>query len=180
MLRPSPPERYEEISQRLLVQAEEELDRNDVLQASEKVWGATAHAIKAVSQARGWNHRYHNHLREAVNYIATERGEGHLRSRFALLNALHDNYYEHQIYEDEVQFAINEARAFIQVMQDTRLSGLPPDQSHLSPGEMRSQERRWDILTRRIKYPHGAEFTEDELDALPPVQPETPGSGSRG
>jgi uncharacterized protein (UPF0332 family) len=169
MLRPSPPERYEEISQRLLVQGEEELDRNDVLQASEKVWGATAHAIKAVSQARGWNHRYHNHLREAVGYIATERGDKRLRSRFALLNDLHENYYEHQIYKDEVQEAINEAKVFSQLMQDARLSGSPSDQSHLSPDEAAAQARRLNILTRRIKYPHGAEFTEDELDALPPV-----------
>jgi hypothetical protein len=49
-LRASPPERYEEISQLLLEQAQEELEKGDVLQGSEKVWGATAHAVKAHSQ----------------------------------------------------------------------------------------------------------------------------------
>ena len=53
-LKASPPERYEEISRHLLRQAQEEFDRGDILQASDKVWGATAHAIKAVCQRVGW------------------------------------------------------------------------------------------------------------------------------
>ena len=48
-LRASPPQRYQEISQHLLEQARRELDQGDILQASEKVWGATAHAIKALA-----------------------------------------------------------------------------------------------------------------------------------
>ena len=68
-LRASPPQRYQEISQHLLEQARQELDQGDILQASEKVWGATAHAIKALAQHRGWNHRWHNDLRDTANYI---------------------------------------------------------------------------------------------------------------
>ena len=169
-MRASPPERYKEISRRLLEQAQEELDKNDVLQASEKVWGATAHAIKAVAQARGWDHRYHNHLREAAQYIAKERSDNnYLRGLFATLNALHDNFYEHQVHKGDVQDAVNDAKVFIQSMEDARLAGTPKDQSHLSPDERRGQEIRLSILTRKIKHPHGDEFTRDELDDLPSV-----------
>ena len=41
-LQPSPPARYNEISRHLLQQAEEELEKGDSLQASEKVWLAVA------------------------------------------------------------------------------------------------------------------------------------------
>ena len=62
-LKASPPERYEEISRHLLRQAQDELEKGDILQASDKVWGALlAHAIKAACQRMGWNHHAHNHL----------------------------------------------------------------------------------------------------------------------
>ena len=180
-MRASPPERYEEISQRFLEQAREELDKNDVLQAAEKVWGATAHAIKAVAQARGWNHRYHNHPREAVIYIAMERNvNDYLRGLFATLNALHDNFYEHQLYPSEVKLAINDAVAFTRGMQNARLAGLPEEQSHLSPDARRDQERRLNLLTLKIAHAPGDECTGDELAALPPVQPVAPGHKPAG
>ena len=172
-MKASPPERYEEISQHLLKQAQEELDRNDVLQASEKAWCATAHAIKGVSQTRGWNHRYHNHLRDAVGYIDTERqSKGHLRGMYVILNSLHDNFYEHQLSKLEVQYIVETARAFTVAMQEVRLDGPPEDQSHLSLDEQRDQARLLRNLTREIRYAHEDEFTGDELDGLPPVQPE--------
>ena len=170
-MRASPPERYEAISQSLLDQAREELARNDLIQASEKIWGATAHAVKSVAQARGWNHRYHDHIREAAIFVAVERGEDLLQTRFALLNSLHDNFYEHQIRRDEVQVALRDAAVFTQAMRDARISGPPVDQSHLSPDEETEQARRLRVLTRMIRYPHEAEFGPEELENLPPVYP---------
>lgn len=78
-LRASPPQRYEEISQHFLAQARQELDNQDILQASEKVCGATTHAIKSVAQQRDWNHRWHSDLRAAANYIGFERNRPDLR-----------------------------------------------------------------------------------------------------
>ncbi len=69
-LRPSSPNRYEEISRHLLDQADEELDKGDVLLAPEKIWLAVAHELKGIAQHRGWNHRYHNHLRAAVSLFS--------------------------------------------------------------------------------------------------------------
>ena len=46
--------RHEEISDRFLEHAREEFDKGDMLQASEKAWGAVAHYVKSVAKARGW------------------------------------------------------------------------------------------------------------------------------
>ena len=47
---------YAALSRRLVRQAQEEFDTGDRLQASEKAWGAAAHAVKAIAESRGWNH----------------------------------------------------------------------------------------------------------------------------
>ena len=124
-LKASPPERYEEISRHLLQQAQEELDRGDILQASDKVWGATAHAVKAVCQRMGWNHHAHNHLRAAVNYVAAEFGRDDLMSAYGYLDALHTNYYEHQRVISEVRVGINNAAFFIRELGSFRWKNYP-------------------------------------------------------
>ncbi len=47
------PNDHTEISRRFLRQAKQELNEGDQLQASEKTWGALAHALKAIAQSRG-------------------------------------------------------------------------------------------------------------------------------
>ena len=170
-LKASPPERYEEISRHLLEQAQEELDKGDILQASDKVWGAMAHAVKAVCQHMGWNHHAHNHLRAAANYVFAEFGRDDLMLVFGYLEALHANYYEHQWEADEIRTGITNATTVIREMAGLPLSSLPSDQSHLSPLERQGQERRLRLLTRKNQYSHGPQFSSEEAAVLPPVAP---------
>ncbi len=93
-LKASPPERYEEINRHLLQQAQDELDKDDILQASDKVWGATAHAIKAYAQERGWNCNTENYIRDAARCIAVEQGRGELRTLYGYLEAVNNRLSE--------------------------------------------------------------------------------------
>ena len=167
-LKASPPERYEEISRHLLEQAQEELDKGNILQASDKVWGATAHAV---CQRMGWNHHAHNHLSAAVNYIAAEFGRNNLLNAFGFLEAMHSNYYEHQKEAYQVRVQVNNAAFFTRELAALPLDNLPSDQSHLSPLERQGQERLLRMLTRKNQYSHGPQFSPEEADALPPVKP---------
>ena len=47
---------YRDQSRAYLEQANEELARDDLLQASEKGWGAASQIVKAVAEERGWEH----------------------------------------------------------------------------------------------------------------------------
>ncbi len=47
-------------------QARAELAGGDARQASEKGWGAAAQIVKAVANSRGWQHRGHSLLFDAV------------------------------------------------------------------------------------------------------------------
>ena len=170
-LKASPPERYEEISRHLLEQAQEELNRGDILQASDKVWGATAHAVKAVCQRMGWNHHAHNYLSAAANYVASGLGRFDLMEAFGFLEAMHANYYEHQKEADQVRLEVNRASFFVREIAGLPLSELPGDQTHLSALELEGQERRLRMLTRKNQYSHGPQLSRDEAASLPPVKP---------
>ena len=168
-LKASPPERYEEISRHLLEQAQEELEKGDILQASDKVWGATAHAVKAVCQRMGWNHHAHNHLSAAANFVVSGLNRPDLMEAYGFLEAMHANYYEHQKEADQVGLEVNRAGFFIREFAALPFGELPGDQSHLSDLEQAGQERRLRMLTRKTRYSHGPQFSQEEASSLPPV-----------
>ena len=176
-LKASPPERYEEISRHLLGQAQEELDKGDILQASDKAWGATAHAVKAVCQRMGWNHHAHNQLSAAANYVASQLGRDDLRTAFVYLEALHANYYEHQRGVAEIQTGISHAAFLIQELAVSPLAEMSGNREHLSPVRQQDQERLLRMLTRKNQYSHGPQLEGDELAGLPPVKPSLPYDG---
>lgn len=92
---------YTEKSHTLLIQAQQELALGDLTQASEKLWGAAAQAVKAVAQRRGWRHSSHRLLWQALNRVAGEVNDPSLRTLFQVADSLHSNFYE-TIYPEEV------------------------------------------------------------------------------
>ena len=77
-----------------LRQAYEELAKDDLRQASEKGWGATSQAIKAVAHSRGAEHKGHGHLVAISRALASEHNDPELRHRFNAGAELHTNFYE--------------------------------------------------------------------------------------
>ena len=171
-LQPSPPARYNEISRHLLQQAEEELEKGDALQASEKVWLAVAHALKAIAQHHGWNHRYHNHLRAEVSYLSLTWNHPDWVTTFSAIENLHINAYEHQRVVSEVRPHLELARSFCQDLTQTWRT-TPPNAGHLTDDQEHAQARFLITLTRPLpeQAAHGTELTEAELADLPPVNP---------
>ena len=88
-----------------LVAADIELADGELVQGSEKLWGAAAHAVIAVAQQRGWQHRSHRSMKNAVIRIADELGKENellgdvIRAEFAAAEKFHRNYY-HDDMED--------------------------------------------------------------------------------
>ena len=65
----------------------------DRLQGSEKLWGASAHAIMAVARSRGWKLGRHIDLREDAEKLASELSDPVLFQRFKVAEKFHANYY---------------------------------------------------------------------------------------
>ena len=87
-------ETHQEVSRRFLLHAEEQLALGDLLQASEKGWGAAAHAIKAVAERRGWRHRTHRDLYDVIDMIVAITRRPEIDGLFNAANTLHQNFYE--------------------------------------------------------------------------------------
>ena len=67
----------------------------DVLQGSEKVWGAAAHAVMAVAQQRGWAYASHRDLKNAVVRLSREQDDQSIQLAFAVAEKFHINFYHH-------------------------------------------------------------------------------------
>ena len=171
-LRPSPPYRYGELSREHLEKAAAALANADALQASEEIWDAVASALKAVCQERGWNHRYHNHLRAAALYLAEEASRPDFIIAFAAFDSLHTNNYEHQWYAADVVPLLDLARDFCQSLNPLRQTP-PPDWNSFSRQKRQSLTHRLRELTRPLpdRAAFGPELSGPALENLPPVQP---------
>ena len=153
-------DRYTAISRRLIEQAQEELDRGDLIQASEKSWRAVAHSVKTIAQERGWNHGRHDLLGDVVSQVADERGRPDLIILFSSASILHNNFYEHVLENYLVQAWMNACKTLIEELETLR-GDLP---GRFTP-QTRDQHRRLRKLTRSPGP------TEDDVSDLPPVNP---------
>lgn len=90
--------------QEFLAVSDIEFAKGDDMQASEKLWGAAAHAVMAVAQQRGWPYGKHYALKVAVRRLADEFPDGDplsdaLVSEFTTAESFHANFY-HDFMED--------------------------------------------------------------------------------
>jgi hypothetical protein len=113
--------RHGEISMRFLEHAGEEFEKGDMLQASEKAWGAVAHYVKSVARANDWPNRSHRHIAENAGRLLdlTPDPDGNKR-KFGLINALHVNFYEEHLEPTNVEIGIEDARALIDAMRQVK------------------------------------------------------------
>lgn len=111
-------EQHRAISAQFLDQAEQEFERGDLLQASEKAWGAFSHYVNAIARQRGWRLGSHRDLIENANsLINADPGNAEDRRRLVRsLEGLHANFYQSFLDEDSVRGGINDARELIEAL----------------------------------------------------------------
>lgn len=88
-----PIESHDIHSRRLIQHAEEMLEAGDRLQASEKAWGAVAHRLKVIADARGWKYETVTDACTVVLNLAREQRNPQIRTLFDVALGLHINYY---------------------------------------------------------------------------------------
>ena len=110
-------------AQEFLEKAEAEFEAGDILQGSEKLWGAATHAIMANAQLRGWNFGSHRAMGEAVDRLAEEYADESLEPGFAAAEKCHANYY-HDFMED---YELTRARAIVPRFVNRLLALLPSE-----------------------------------------------------
>ena len=108
--------KYIEASLELLEQAKEELNKGDLRQASEKIWGAAALAIKAYAFWReGKVLTKHTDLWSYKSVVAKELGEW-IRVSWLIADAMHKNFYEGEADKDDIIKAYEEVEKLVKAI----------------------------------------------------------------
>ena len=100
-----------------LIKGRAHLAEGDLLQASEKGWGAAAQMVKAVAETRGWRHSTHGDLYRAVHRLAGESPDQRLGILFRSASALHQNFYEGDMPEEAVAEGIDDMEQFAAALE---------------------------------------------------------------
>ncbi len=100
-----------------LIKGRAHLAEGDLLQASEKGWGAAAQMVKAVAETRGWRHSTHRDLYRAVHRLADEAPDQRLGILFRSASALHQNFYEGDMPEAAVAEGIDDMEQFAAALE---------------------------------------------------------------
>jgi len=110
---------YNVTGREFLTKAHTYLAEDDLLQASEKGWGAAAQMVKGVAEAGGWPHNGHHELWRAVNLIVDQTGDREIRIAFAAAAALHTNFYEGWLPRETVEDYLAQVEGLV-----SKLEGL--------------------------------------------------------
>ena len=86
-----------------LVVSDEEFAKGRRMQASEKLWGAAAHAILAVAIERGWKHGGHRDFVVTVGRLAEESVDRILDEGFDAARKFHANFYQNYMTEADLE-----------------------------------------------------------------------------
>ena len=109
---------YGEQAYIFLEQAKEELQADDLRQASEKGWGAASQMVKAVADYRDWPHVVHGHIVAAVESVADELQDRELRVCFDAAQALHRNFYEGGMSQPGVALRLAQVEILLQKLRN--------------------------------------------------------------
>ncbi|MDJ0269472.1 MAG: PaREP1 family protein [Aigarchaeota archaeon] len=94
----------------------EELGRGDLRQASEKLWGACALAVKAHALAKKAKKiESHAELWEYKDQVAQEIGEW-IRPAFRQASLMHTNFYENQATKKDIEDVLREVKNLVEAI----------------------------------------------------------------
>lgn len=113
-------EQHRDISFQFLEHAEDELGKGDLLQASEKAWGAVSHYVNSLARQENWPVGSHQRLIENANMLISRDPAHAIHKRRLLrsIQALHANFYEAFLDEDSVREGIEDAKELIRTLDD--------------------------------------------------------------
>lgn len=113
---------YRRQSRHFLNLVDDELARGELEEASNKLWGAAAHAIKAVAESRDWTHNSHALLESAIMRSVAEGAPAHLVGLYDLASRFHRGFYGDQPFTaNQIRNGKQPIAEFIQTLES-----LPP------------------------------------------------------
>lgn len=111
---------------RMLEHAEAMCNAGDRLQASEKIWGAVAHSLKAVADEREWPYRRHQDGVVIARYVGALAGDAEIATLFRAVESFHRNFYADAYSIEDIRQGVDEAKRFLSRLDAAR-ERIPAD-----------------------------------------------------
>ena len=118
-------EQYKQTGRWMMDKAEWEFRQGDLMQASEKAWGAAAHFLKAMAVLRGLNHDSHHHLVQIAGKLRKETGNDDIVLLFNTAESLHVNFYAARLDEDLVRLGLDKVQELLDILEAIPTPPLP-------------------------------------------------------
>ena len=129
--------RHIETSRRFIRHADLMLDEGDLLQASEKAWGAVAHRLKAIARQRNWRHSGHRDFYMIIDALKNEADDPEeFDVCFKSADQLHGNFYNDFLPESAVSDNIENVQTLLRMLDYIESSSTSGDGNQ--DGEMDS------------------------------------------
>ena len=110
---------HTERSWHFLELVDDEVERGELEEAGNKLWGAAAHAIKAVAERRGWPHGAHRDLEEVVLRLVDDEGApAILYTYYGLASWFHSRFYGGPPEESIIGHGKVQMAEFIRLLED--------------------------------------------------------------
>lgn len=107
-------EGHVQVSRRFLEHARIQLEEGGRFQAAEKIWGATAHALKAVGEQRGWTHDRHPNIFDIGEHLGREFGKEREFHRYlAQAEYTHRDFYMNGWSAAAIRSALADVEEFV-------------------------------------------------------------------
>ena len=116
---------HAQMSRRFLEHAAIQLELGDRIQAAEKIWGAAAHALKAIGEQRGWLHDGHANLFDIGEHLGREFDkEDEFSGYLSQAEYMHKNFYQNDRSGIAIRSALNSVTKLVDELETIRNS--PP------------------------------------------------------
>ncbi len=110
---------HAERSWHFLELVDDEVQRGELEEASNKLWGAAAHAIKAIAERRGWPYGAHRDLEDAVMRLVDDEGAPTiLHTYYSSANWFHSRFYGGPPSESVIRNGKQNMADFIRLLEN--------------------------------------------------------------
>ncbi|MFQ6120835.1 MAG: PaREP1 family protein [Methanosarcinales archaeon] len=108
---------YQALSEKYLKDAKEFMSKGDLVQASEKLWGATALKVKMVAAKRGLKLEKHGSMWSFISKLSIESEDEDIVRFFNTANALHKNFYENEMDQRALEISAKDIEKLIEKLK---------------------------------------------------------------
>ena len=113
-------EKHTRLAEKLMRDASREIAEGELVQGSEKLWGAASQALKAYCASHGKPHGKYAQRRHAALELTDEREDDSIRLAFKLAESCHANFYNDWMEQEDLDSHVADIRTFVDKILNAR------------------------------------------------------------